>query len=277
MMAFFSPEFFTALLSIIVIDLVLAGDNAIVIGLAARNVPKASQNKVIWWGTAGAIIIRIIATLLVVQLLKIPGLLLVGGLLLIWISYKLLTDDKDHTIEAKHSTWGAIRTIIIADAVMGLDNVIAIAGASHGSFSLVVIGLLISVPIVVWGSTLFIKLINKYPAVIYVGAGILAFTAAKMIVEEKFILPFFESNGLAKWLFISLIVAGVVGVGRIKALSISAVIVSSNGDIQLPVGIIELADVQPGSQFEAEMNDSGKITLISKRNHVESNQEIYAG
>jgi YjbE family integral membrane protein len=215
-MEFFSPEFWSALLSIIVIDLVLAGDNAIVIGLAARTLPKDQQKKVILWGTFGAIIIRILATLAVVWLLKIPGLLLIGGVLLIWIAYKLLAEEKGHDVKPSENFWAAIKTIIIADALMGLDNVLAIAGASHGNFSLVVIGLLVSVPIVVWGSTLILKWVDRFPIIITIGAGVLAYTATKMITEEKFLKGFFEDNPLLKWGLTIIVVAGVILLGRMK-------------------------------------------------------------
>lgn len=215
-MDFFSADYFSALLSIIVIDLVLAGDNAIVIGLAARTLPKDQQKKVIIWGTVGAIAIRILATLAVVWLLKIPGLLLLGGVLLIWIAYKLLAEEKDHDVKPSENFWAAIKTIIIADALMGLDNVLAIAGASHGDFSLVVIGLLVSVPIVVWGSTLILKWVDRFPIIITIGAGVLAYTAAKMITDEKFLKGFFEENPLLKWGLIAMIVLGVILFGRMK-------------------------------------------------------------
>jgi YjbE family integral membrane protein len=215
-MDFFSADYFSALLSIIVIDLVLAGDNAIVIGLAARTLPKDQQKKVILWGTAGAIIIRIIATLAVVWLLKIPGLLVIGGVLLIWIAYKLLAEEKGHDVKPSENFWGAIKTIIIADALMGLDNVLAIAGASHGDFSLVVIGLLVSVPIVVWGSALILRWVDRFPIIITIGAGVLAYTAAKMITDEKFLKGFFEDNPLLKWGLIALIVLGVLAFGTMK-------------------------------------------------------------
>jgi YjbE family integral membrane protein len=214
-MEFLSPEFWSALLAIIVIDLVLAGDNAIVIGMAARNLPKANQKKVILWGTVGAIVIRAAATLAVVWLLEIPGLLLTGGIVLLYIAYKLMIEEKDHDIEPKDSIFAAIRTIIIADAVMGLDNVLAVAGAAHGNYLLVVIGLLISVPIVVWGSTLFIKLLDKYPFIITIGAGVLAWTAAKMIVNEPFVKPYFE-NDFVKYAFEVLLIAAVLAAGILK-------------------------------------------------------------
>jgi YjbE family integral membrane protein len=182
----FSPEFFSALLAIIVIDLVLAGDNAIVIAMAARNLPPHLQKKAIVWGAVGAIAVRSAMTLLVVYLLKIPGLMLVGGLLLIWIAYRLLnpSQESDEHGQASTTFWGAMKTIVIADAVMGLDNVLAVAGASHGSYVLVVLGLLISIPVVIWGSTQILKLVERFPSVTYLGAGVLAWTAAKMMISE---------------------------------------------------------------------------------------------
>lgn len=208
-------EFLTALLAIIMIDLVLAGDNAIVIGLAARNLPKEKQKTVILWGTAGAVILRVIATVAVVWLLKVPGLMLIGGVLLVWIAYNLLTDEKEHDVKAGQSTWAAIRTIIIADAAMGIDNVLAVAGAAHGSILLVILGLAISVPIVVWGSTILIKWMERYPIIITIGAGILAWTAAKMIVGEAFLKPFFE-NGFVKYGFEIIVIAAVLGLAKLK-------------------------------------------------------------
>lgn len=157
----FTMQFAAALASIIVIDLVLAGDNAILIALAARNLPPELQKKAIMWGAAGAIVVRALMTLAVVWLLKIPGLMLVGGLALVWIAWKLLADDGqggDEHGAGSTTLMGAMKTIIIADAVMGIDNVLAIAGASHGSFLLVVLGLLISVPVVVWGSGVVLRI-----------------------------------------------------------------------------------------------------------------------
>jgi YjbE family integral membrane protein len=215
-MEILSMEFLTALLAIIAIDLVLAGDNAIVIGLAARNLPKEQQKKVIFWGTFGAIAIRSLMTLMVVWLLQIPGLLLVGGILLIWIAYKLLVDDSGHgEVAAAVNFWAAVRTIVIADTVMGVDNVIAVAGAAHGSFLLVVLGLLISVPIIVWGSTLFITLTEKYPWIVDVGSAILAWTAAKMIVNEKFLKAWFDENSFIKYSFEIVIIIAVLVAGRL--------------------------------------------------------------
>ncbi|WP_127533034.1 TerC family protein [Paenibacillus kobensis] len=209
-----SWAFAAALLQIVFIDLVLAGDNAIVIGMASRNLPKTQQKQAIIWGTVGAVVIRAVATLLVVHLLQIPWLLLIGGFLLLFIAYKLLVQEESHdSIKAGNNLWQSIRTIIIADAAMGLDNVIAVAGAAHGNDLLVILGLLISIPIVVWGSTLFIKLINKFPWIVYIGSGVLAYTAAKMITHEPQIKYFFEESALFSWGFISVLIVIVVLAG----------------------------------------------------------------
>ncbi len=188
-----SSHFLSALLAIVVIDIVLAGDNAIVIALAARSLPVHLQRRAIVWGAVGAIGVRSLMTVVVVWLLKVPGLLLAGGLLLLWIAYRLLRPDTDGE-GAKHgpaatSFWGAMRTIVIADAVMGLDNVLAVAGAAHGSYLLVVTGLLISVPIVMWGSTIVLKVVERHPEVVYLGAGVLVWTAVKMVLAEPLLTP----------------------------------------------------------------------------------------
>jgi YjbE family integral membrane protein len=192
-----STQFLMALLTIIVIDLVLAGDNALVIGLAARNVPQHLQKRVIIWGTAGAIAIRIAFTLGIVWLLKIPGLMIAGGLLLLPVAYKLMnptTEHGDGHSATANGFWTAMKTIIVADALMGVDNVLGVAGAAQGSFLLVVLGLLISVPIMVWGSTLVLKLVDKYPAIITVGAGVLIWTATQMILDEKLLAPYLPAH-----------------------------------------------------------------------------------
>jgi YjbE family integral membrane protein len=193
--------FLSALLAIIVIDLVLAGDNAIVIALAARGLPAHLQKRAILWGAVGAIGVRSLMTVLVVWLLKVPGLMLAGGAMLVWIGYRLLLPD-EHGDDASHPAastfWGAMRTIVIADAVMGLDNVLAVAGAAHGSYLLVVTGLVISVPIVVWGSTLVLKVVERYPAVVYLGAAVLVGTAVKMMTSEPLLAPVLEASPLIK-------------------------------------------------------------------------------
>ena len=209
--------FLAKLANIVFLDLILAGDNAIVIGLAARNLPSSTQKKAIFYGTGGAVLLRIAATIIVVWLLKIPWLLLVGGILLVGIAYKLLADNDDHTdVKAGRTLWGAIRTIIVADAAMGLDNVIAVAGAAQQNIILVILGLLISVPIVVWGSTLFIKLIDRFPWIIYLGSAVLGYTASNMITEEKRLHPFFEDHPAIRILFIIVVVVAVLVTGYMK-------------------------------------------------------------
>jgi YjbE family integral membrane protein len=212
----FSAVWFSALLSIILIDLVLAGDNAIVIALAARQLPEQMQTKAVVWGTLGAIIVRSAMTVGVVWLLAIPGLMLVGGLGLVWVAYKLLAPagggDDGHA-PAATTFWGAMKTIVIADALMGIDNVLGIAGAAKGGFDLVIIGLLVSVPIVVWGSTLVLKLVERFAIIMYVGAGVLAYTAAHMIVSEPLLDAVFDPSLLKRVFAHVVLVVGVLGAG----------------------------------------------------------------
>ena len=224
-MELFTAPWWSALLAIILIDLVLAGDNAIVIALAARNLPPHLQKKAIVWGAAGAIVVRSVMTVGVVWLLKIPGLMLVGGLGLLWVAYKLLADheDKKHDGPVAATFWGAMKTIVVADALMGIDNVLGVAGAAHGAFDLVIIGLLVSVPIVVFGSTMVLRLVERFPVIIKIGAAVLAFTAAKMIVGEQLLdliyggpdaLPSAQAlYTAAQWATYVLAVAGVLGAG----------------------------------------------------------------
>jgi len=218
-MELFSAPWWSALLAIILIDLVLAGDNAIVIALAARNLPPEHQNKAIIWGTVGAIVVRSAMTVGVVWLLKIPGLMLVGGLGLLWIAYKLIADTSDDEHEGPSATtfWGAMKTIIVADALMGVDNVLGVAGAANGDFTLVVIGLLISIPIVVFGSKLVLRLVERFPVIIQLGAAVLAFTAAQMVINEKLLDPVFDGgetiNLIARIATYSVAIVGVLGLG----------------------------------------------------------------
>lgn len=215
-MELFSAAWLSALLAIVLIDLVLAGDNAIVIALAARKLPPRLQTRVIVWGTVGAIVVRTLMTVGVVWLLKIPGLMLIGGLGLVWIAYKLLAPDHDHgsAHEPTATTfWGAMKTIVVADALMGVDNVLGVAGAAKGSIDLVVIGLLISVPIVVWGSTLVLKLVERWPVIIYLGAGVLAYTAAHMIVAEPLLDAIFDPSIAMRVVTHALLIVGVLAAG----------------------------------------------------------------
>lgn len=215
-MDIFSLQFLYALGAIVLIDLVLAGDNAIVIALAARKLPPDMRKRAILWGTGGAIIVRTLMTGVVVWLLKVPGLMLAGGALLVWIAVKLLApqDELDTSGHASaDSFWGAMKTIVIADAVMGLDNVLAVAGAAHGSFLLVVLGLLISIPIVVWGSQMILKLIERFPLIVYLGAAVLAATAVKMMLGEPLLRPWVSAIGHWSVFAYVVVVGGVLAAG----------------------------------------------------------------
>jgi YjbE family integral membrane protein len=222
-MDMFSSPWWSALLAIVLIDLVLAGDNAIVIALAARNLPEHLKKKAILWGTVGAIAIRAVMTVGVVWLLKIPGLMAVGGLALLWIAYQLLADsgEAEHAGPTATTFMGAMKTIVVADALMGVDNVLGVAGAAHGAFDLVIIGLLISVPIVVFGSTMVLRLVERFPIIIQLGAAVLAFTAAKMVVSEPLLMGIFGDSHMplapmesaARWAAYAVAVAGVLAAG----------------------------------------------------------------
>lgn len=180
---------------IIVVDILLAGDNAVVIGMAARNLPHNLQKKAIFWGTFGAIVLRLVMAFLFVEALNnIPYLRIVGGVLLLWIAYSLMVeDDQEHDIEAKNNLMGAITTIVIADGVMSIDNVLAVVGTAKGHMLYVMIGMLITVPIIIWGSTVFIKLIERYKFILFVGGGTLGWVAGNMIVEDQMLVHFMEA------------------------------------------------------------------------------------
>jgi len=187
-----ASQFLSSLLAIVLIDIVLAGDNAIVIALAARQLPAHLQRRAIVWGALGAVVVRIVFTAAVVWLLQIPGLLAIGGSVLVWIAWKLLMPEGAATAHDAHAAqvtgfWSAMRTVVVADALMGLDNVLAVAGASHGNLLLVTLGLAISVPIVMWGSTLVLRVVERLPAVVYLGAGVLVWTGVMMVSAEPWL------------------------------------------------------------------------------------------
>lgn len=195
-----------AILAIILIDIALAGDNALIIGMAANKLPQHLKRQAIYWGTFGAIAIRLISVLFLTYLLTIPGLKLVGGLLLIYIAWTLVQSGRNHDINAKTTFWGAIGTIIIADAVMGIDNALGIAAAANGNFWLVILGLLISVPIILFGSTIIANFLEKYPKAVYLGSFVLFIVACKMIASESF----FEKAHSNAELWFSIIMATVL-------------------------------------------------------------------
>ena len=189
---FMTPEFWVAVGQIIMIDILLGGDNAVVIALACRKLPPAQRTKGILWGTAGAILLRVILIFFALTLLAIPFLKVVGALLRVWIGIKLLAPDHDDAhgnIAGSDKLWAAVKTVIIADLVMSVDNVIAIAGAAHGAgeghqMPLVIFGLLVSIPIIVWGSQLVIKLMDRFPMIITLGGMLLGWIAGTMLISD---------------------------------------------------------------------------------------------
>jgi YjbE family integral membrane protein len=203
LMDLYSTQFAIALLQIIGINIVLSGDNAVVIALAARSLPPQQQKQAILWGSAGAVVMRIVLTFAAVELLQLPWLKLVGGILLLWIAVKLLLPERESTGHAR-SRMGfmvALRTILIADLVMSLDNVIAVAAAAKGSALLLVVGLAISIPLVIFGSTLLLKLIERYPAIIALGAALLGWVAGEMFVTDPLVAASVDATApLLHWI-----------------------------------------------------------------------------
>lgn len=170
---------------ILMINLVLSGDNAMVIALASKNLPEKHRKTAVWWGAAGAVLLRCLLTFAAVLLLKIPYIQAGGGLLLLWIAFKLLLEEEENLrVEESSSVWKAIRTILVADFVMSLDNVLAIAGVAKGDLALIVIGIALSIPIVVWGSGIIVSWLHRFPILVYIGAYILAFTAGDMMLQD---------------------------------------------------------------------------------------------
>lgn len=183
-----SLQFLWALVAIILIDVVLGGENALVIAMASKQLPEHLRRQAILWGTFGAVAVRFLCVAALTYLLMIPGLRLVGGAMLIYIAWRLTSNNNDHSnVRAATTFWGAMGTIVMADAVMGLDNALAIAGAANGDWILIILGLLISVPIILFGSTMVSRLMERWPSTIYIGAFVLYLVAIKMIVHEPFI------------------------------------------------------------------------------------------
>lgn len=220
-MDFLSTQFLLALGSIILLDLVLAGDNAVVIAMASRRLPEKLRRKAIYIGTGGAVVIRALMTLIATYLLTIPFLQAVGGLILLPIAFKLLKPSDHNSMEengkfkASDNFLTAIKTIIIADAAMGIDNVLAIAGAAHGNMMLVLIGLAISIPIVVWGSQIIANLMDRLPILVTIGSAILAYTSATMILHDKIVGTFLiELTGYMNYILPVLFIGAIAAYSR---------------------------------------------------------------
>jgi len=181
-----------AILAIILIDIVLAGDNALVIGMAANKLPLELRKKAILWGTVGAIGVRFVSVAALTYLLMIPGLRLIGALALIWIGWKLVFDQGEHEVEAATTFWGALSTIMVADAVMGIDNALGIAAAAGGNWAFIIFGLLISVPIILFGAGLVSKILEKYPDTVFVGSFVLFLVSIQMLIKEPLMIEWWS-------------------------------------------------------------------------------------
>jgi YjbE family integral membrane protein len=207
-------------LQIMLINIVLSGDNAVVIALASKNLPLHQRKQAIWWGAFGAIALRLVLTLVAVSILGIPYIQAAGSVLLLWIAIKLLTDEEGHANVKEASTLGkAIWTIIVADFVMSLDNVLAIAAKGNGNETIIILGIGLSIPIIIWGSTLVMNLLTKYPIFVYLGAAILGYTAGEMFVkDEKMEELFLQGNSYLHWIIPIATTLVVVGAGLLNKL-----------------------------------------------------------
>jgi YjbE family integral membrane protein len=199
---FLSGEFFVGLLLVLGVDLILAGDNAVVIALAVRRLEGSQRRRAIIWGAAGAVLLRLVFAAIVSYLLAVPFLQAVGGLLLFWIAWRLVNDDHDEEgkVQAGTSSWDAIKIIIVADAVMSLDNVIALVGVAGGDLLLLAVGITMTIPLVIFGSALLAFLLDRLPVLIYAGAGLLVYIAVEMIFADVALHEYLEPYASIEWI-----------------------------------------------------------------------------
>jgi len=212
---FGTPQFWLAGLEIIIINILLSGDNAVVIALACRNLPPRQRRVGIFWGVIGAVVLRIILTFFAVSLLRLPYLQLVGAALLLYIGIQLIAEeeeDGEQEVKAHDRLLGAVRTVIVADLVMSLDNVIGVAGAAKGSLALLIFGLVVSIPLVVVGSQLIMKLIERFPILVIAGGGLLGYIAGEIAIEDTAVKPWIDAN-MAQLHYIAPIAGIVIVVG----------------------------------------------------------------
>ena len=209
------PDFWIGLVKIIWINIILSGDNAVVIALAARSLPPEQQKKAIMFGSGAAVVLRIVLTVVAAKLLELSFLQIVGGCLLLWIGLQLLTshEDEEGASKGTGSMMAAIRTILIADLVMSLDNVIAVAAAAGGNMLLLILGLAISIPLVIFGSTLMIKLMERFPIIVILGAGLIGWVGGETIMNDKLLHDFVAANPALHYVAAAAGAALVVGVG----------------------------------------------------------------
>ena len=212
-----TSQFWFDLLQIIGINILLSGDNAVVIALACRNLPDRQRRWGVFWGAIGAIVLRIILTFFAVSLLELSWLKVIGGVLLVWIGIKLIAEDEgdgEHEVKASDRLLAAVRTVIVADVVMSIDNVLGVAAAAHGSLLLLIFGLVLSVPLVIGGAQLIMRLIERYPILIIAGGGLLGYVAGELIVEDSAIVGWVASH--AAWLHWA---APIIGVALVIGLA----------------------------------------------------------
>ena len=211
-----SADFWIGLLKIIWINIILSGDNAVVIALAARSLPPEQQRKAVFLGSSAAVVLRIALTVVAAQLLALPYLQIIGGLLLLWIGVQLLSEDEGGDGEERHhgSMTAAVRTILIADLVMSLDNVIGVAAAAKGNMVLLVLGLAISIPLVIFGSTLMIRLMERYPVIVVLGAALIGWVAGETIMGDTILKTFTEANHWSYYVAAAAGAALVVALGK---------------------------------------------------------------
>ena len=209
------PDFWIGLVKIIWINIILSGDNAVVIALAARSLPPEQQKKAIMFGSGAAVVLRIVLTVVAAKLLELSFLQIIGGCLLLWIGLQLLTSNEDDEGASKGtgSMMTAIRTILIADLVMSLDNVIAVAAAAQGNMVLLVLGLAISIPLVIFGSTLMIKLMERFPVIVILGAGLIGWVGGETIMNDRLLHGYVEANPALHYVAAAAGAALVVGLG----------------------------------------------------------------
>ena len=219
-----NTDFWVGLMVIIWINIILSGDNAVVIALAARGLPPEQQKKAILFGSGAAVFLRIVLTVVAAKLMELPYLQIVGGLLLLWIGAQLLADEEEGEEETKEhgNLMQAIRTILIADLVMSLDNVIAVAAAAKGNSMLLILGLAISIPLVIFGSKLMIKLMDRFPVIILLGAALIGWVGGETIISDVAIKSFVDANGWMHYAVPALGAALVLAIGKMAGAKKSA-------------------------------------------------------
>ena len=215
-----SADFWIGLVKIVWINIILSGDNAVVIALAARSLPPHQQKQAVFWGSGAAVVLRIVLTVVAAKLLELSFLQIIGGCLLLWIGYQLLGSDEDDAGEAKTygSLMAAVRTILLADLVMSLDNVIAVAAAAHGSILLLVLGLSVSIPLVIFGSTLMIKLMERFPVIVLLGAALIGWVGGETIANDTALHGYAMAHPSLHYIAAALGAALVVGAGKFSTL-----------------------------------------------------------